>query len=159
MSIEISVVIWTIISFAALYYVLKFLLFKPIISFMDNRNARIKAGFQARESALSEKDECRRLGEEEVKEAHARAKGILAEVREQDDEKRRVVLENARRLAAGEAEAIDTHARQDEQTDISSLIGEMPELVYVLAGSILQDEDAARGCEDIIAAAVAAEYK
>lgn len=44
MTIQFSVVIWTIINFVLLYLVLNFLLFKPMLKFMDERNAKIEQG-------------------------------------------------------------------------------------------------------------------
>lgn len=44
MTIQFSVVIWTIINFALLYLVLNFLLFKPMLKHMDERNAKIEQG-------------------------------------------------------------------------------------------------------------------
>ncbi len=51
MTIQISVVIWTIINFVLLYLVLNFLLFKPMLKFMDERNAKIEQG----KTAVAEK--------------------------------------------------------------------------------------------------------
>ena len=60
MTIQLSVVIWTIINFALLYLVLNFLLFKPMLKFMDERNAKIEQGKTAvakKEAALKAKAE------------------------------------------------------------------------------------------------------
>lgn len=42
---------WTVINFFLLYFILKNLLYKPIIRFMDERQARIDAGFAAEKKA------------------------------------------------------------------------------------------------------------
>ncbi len=42
MSIQISVVIWTVICFVALYFILKYLLFNPILDIMDKRQEKIE---------------------------------------------------------------------------------------------------------------------
>ncbi|MBQ0109644.1 MAG: hypothetical protein KBS44_05140, partial [Clostridiales bacterium] len=42
MSIQLNVVIWTVINFCLLMLVLNFLLFKPLLAFMDKRNAKIE---------------------------------------------------------------------------------------------------------------------
>lgn len=42
---------WTVINFFLLYFILKNLLYKPLIRFMDERQARIDAGFAAEKKA------------------------------------------------------------------------------------------------------------
>ncbi|MBR6593785.1 MAG: hypothetical protein IKK83_01180 [Clostridia bacterium] len=44
MTIQFEVVIWTVINFFLLYGVLHFLLFKPVLKVMDERDAKIKQG-------------------------------------------------------------------------------------------------------------------
>ena len=45
-SINISELIWTVINFLLLVLLLNRFLYKPVISFMENRQARIDAGLQ-----------------------------------------------------------------------------------------------------------------
>ncbi len=59
MTIQFSVVIWTIINFILLYLVLNFLLFKPMLKFMDKRNDKINQGrlsIAKRQEATMQKD-------------------------------------------------------------------------------------------------------
>lgn len=75
MTIQLSVVIWTIINFILLYLVLHFLLFKPMLKVMDDRNAKIKQG----QSLVAKK---RAAAEEEKKAAEEfalRREKLLAE--------------------------------------------------------------------------------
>ena len=69
MSLQISLTVWTVICFIALAFILDRLLFKPILSFMDRRDEKVR---QARE----EKDSAVRAREEEIdrlEEANAEA--------------------------------------------------------------------------------------
>ena len=47
MSINISELIWTVICFLVLLFVLKKLLYDPIIRVMDARNAEVEGGLEA----------------------------------------------------------------------------------------------------------------
>ena len=47
MTIQPSVVIWTVICFAALYFILKYLLFDPVLKVMDKREKKIADSFFA----------------------------------------------------------------------------------------------------------------
>ena len=50
-SINISELIWTVINFFLLMFLLNRFLYKPVISFMEKRQARIDAGLQEEQDA------------------------------------------------------------------------------------------------------------
>ena len=47
MTIEPSLIVWTVLCFLALVLILKKLLFQPMLTFMDARNAKIEAARKA----------------------------------------------------------------------------------------------------------------
>lgn len=51
MTIQPSVVVWTVICFAVLYFILKYLLFDPILKLMDARQKKIADAAKAKEDA------------------------------------------------------------------------------------------------------------
>lgn len=59
MTIQPSVVIWTILCFTALYFILKYLLFRPILSLMDQRQKKIDDAKASREAAARQQEEAR----------------------------------------------------------------------------------------------------
>lgn len=61
MTIQPSILIWTLISYCLLMLILDRLLFRPMLSFMDQRNARIAAAMQKKE------DDERALADAEAK--------------------------------------------------------------------------------------------
>lgn len=93
MTIQPSILIWTLISFCLLMLILDRLLFRPMLSFMDARNERIAAAqtkkeederaLSAAEAELSERREAARvrrteMAGAELADAKIRAKGMLA---------------------------------------------------------------------------------
>ena len=65
MTIEPSLIVWTVLCFLALVLILKKLLFQPMLTFMDSRNAKIEAARKAKEDARTEYEaEARRLADE-----------------------------------------------------------------------------------------------
>lgn len=69
MTIQISVVLWTVICFCLAMLILDKLLFKPLFAVMDKRNARISAAdvsARERERELEERRESARLAAEEA---------------------------------------------------------------------------------------------
>ena len=108
MTIEPSLIVWTVLCFLALMLILKKLLFQPMLTFMDARNAKIEAARKAKESARTEYEaEARRLADERAaQEAQLRQSGAEAlehaqeALRRQTAEKR---AEAAQRLAENRA--------------------------------------------------------
>ena len=96
MTIQPSVLVWTVICFCLLWLILRNLLFRPMLRFMDERNARI-----ARAEAKKHADE-QRLAEAEAAEAEARAaaEAERAEARK----KNRAEAEHAAAASVAEAQ-------------------------------------------------------
>ena len=80
MTIEPSLIVWTVLCFLALMLILKKLLFQPMLTFMDTRNAKIEAARKAKEDARTEYEaEARRLADERAaQEAQLRQSGAEA---------------------------------------------------------------------------------
>ena len=53
MTVQISVVLWTLICFALLYLILKFLLFRPLLAVMDRRTEKIENARRSAEQAAA----------------------------------------------------------------------------------------------------------
>ncbi len=93
MTIQLPVLLWTVICFAALVLILDRLLFRPLLAFMDRRAARVAAAkekaaaaeraaaeAEARRAELQQRaqEESARLSEETITQARAEAKARLA---------------------------------------------------------------------------------
>ena len=115
MSIQISVVVWTLICFAALYLVLRNLLFKPMLSVMDQRKKKI-------EDAAAAKKETERLLEMKRLEALAEQEALSRKAAEEEKlEAEKVRLEGKRLLEDAKRERItivdDYRARTESDYD------------------------------------------
>ena len=71
MTIEPSLIVWTVLCFLALMLILKKLLFQPMLTFMDTRNAKIEAARKAKEEEAAER---RQRNDELREEAAERAR-------------------------------------------------------------------------------------
>ena len=108
MTIEPSLIVWTVLCFLALMLILKKLLFQPMLTFMDARNAKIEASRKAKEQARADYEaEARRMADERAaQEAQLRQSGAEAleqvqeELRRETTQKR---AEAAQRLAENRA--------------------------------------------------------
>lgn len=63
MTIQISLVIWTIIGFTVLSLILNKFLFKPLLKVMDARNEKIRLGKEERQAALEREEKIRKANE------------------------------------------------------------------------------------------------
>lgn len=133
MTIQPSVLIWTVINFCLLMLILNKLLFKPLLAFMDARKNRIdaaKSELSAAEKAHS--DEKARL-EEERKKALAEADDLArAEI---SDERSRIIAETAKakkEYEAGKREKETQFAHDGEKLELE-LCSRLDELADAFA--------------------------
>ena len=102
MTIEPSLIVWTVLCFFALMLILKKLLFQPMLTFMDTRNAKIEAARKAEYEA-----EARRLADERAaQEAQLRQSDAEALEQAQEELRRETTqkrAEAAQRLAENRA--------------------------------------------------------
>lgn len=81
MTIQVSVLIWTVICFCVLMLILNRLLFKPLLAFMDERSARIRRAKEKkalREKTLADREAQREAEKEQARlAADAQAKAVL----------------------------------------------------------------------------------
>ena len=99
LSINPSELIWTIIGFFALYFLLSRFLFRPLVSFMDERRARIDAGLneekQAQDALKEDAERLEQCREEELLSARRQ----LLEEKDRDERRRVEALAQAREAA------------------------------------------------------------
>lgn len=101
MTIQPSVLIWTVLSFCVLAYILNKFLFKPLLKVMDERNEKItgekekkRAELEAREKMLAEAEEERisiqknavTAGEQAAEQLHSETAAILVAKKQEYDE-------------------------------------------------------------------------
>ena len=95
MTIEPSLIVWTVLCFLALVLILKKLLFQPMLTFMDTRNAKIEAARKAKEDARTEYEaEARRLADERAaqeaaEQAERKAQRERVQQKKEAEEKRK----------------------------------------------------------------------
>ncbi|MBQ6507867.1 MAG: hypothetical protein IJI07_00185 [Flexilinea sp.] len=63
MTIQISLVIWTVIGFVTLSLILNKFLFKPLLSLMDARNEKIRKAEEERKAAIEREEKIRKARE------------------------------------------------------------------------------------------------
>ena len=133
-----SEVIWTILSFFALYFLLKRFLYTPLTRFMDERQARIDAGLQEERDARAALEEQQQELERQREESIDSAKALLSEQKQRDTERRAETIRQARQAAAdAQTRAREQAAALREQT-AAELDRRREELAACLAAHLLE---------------------
>ncbi|MGN0785557.1 MAG: ATP synthase F0 subunit B [Candidatus Aphodomorpha sp.] len=105
MTIQISVLLWTVITFCILMFFLNKFLFKPLLAFMDAREQKIASARERREKAALALETAEREAEEKRRAAEKQARDAAA-----------AAILDAKRLAAKQtAEAENKYALLLEQ--------------------------------------------
>lgn len=140
MSINVSEVIWTVICFFVLLFVLKKLLFTPLITFMEDRKARVDAALAEKRAAEQQQQESNNALQDSWKARSDEAKQLVAEGGKSDDKDRAAVLQQAQEQAAQAQSDARGRIEQEAAAVQQEANEQMDELVTVLAQQLLQDE-------------------
>ena len=122
MTIQPSVIVWTVLCFAALYCILKYLLFDPVLAVMDAREKKISDAKKAAEAARARAEEERSRALEDQKSAAqarlaaeaAQADRLRREGKERLDEAERAHFERLSAYRAASEAAFDADLKQAE---------------------------------------------
>ena len=139
-SINISELIWTVINFFLLYFLLNRFLYRPLISFMEQRQAGIDAKVQEKLEAqerVRENDE--RLAEEKAK-SRDEAKRILNQAESELQQRRSEALLKAQETSAQERKDAEAALEQRRQQTAEKLQGATSELAEVLTQRLLAED-------------------
>lgn len=140
MSINVSEVIWTIICFFVLLFVLKKFLFGPLITFMEDRKARVEAGMAEATKAKQEQEEKEAALRDSWKLRSDEAKQLVADGKAADDKASAEVLRQAQAQAAAAEQEARERVQQEGETARNEVNGQMDDLVTALAQQLLQKE-------------------
>ena len=149
-----GLMIWTLISFALTFFVLRRYAFGPIQKAIDDRRRRIR---QALEEADNARAEARRLLEEHrrlIGQARGEAEGILAEARRVADAQRERVKEETEADRQRRLEDTRRQIEAETRRALEQIRAEVADLALVAAEKVtrksLDDEDQRRLIDDAI---------
>ena len=123
MTIQISLVIWTIIGFITLSFILNKFLFKPILKVMDERNKKIEAAETNRQTELARREKT--LKALEIAKAAHEQEALKAKQAELENERKKTETILADKKAEYDAElekirqkySTDTKAAEENLSD------------------------------------------
>ena len=140
LQISVPEFIWTIISFFLFMFLLNKFLFKPVMTLMDERKARIDAGLEEGKKARTALEENEARLAQELAEKGSEARSVISEARSEAEKAKSETLD----AAHAEAEKLHKNVRErvkaEEADAVKELDGNMPELVALLSGRLLGGE-------------------
>ena len=139
-SINISELIWTVINFFLLLFLLNRFLYKPVISFMEQRQARIDAKLREEEEAKAriEENDARIL--DEKARSREEAKKLLALNAEEIEKHNAEVLQEAKKASVQNRKDSEAALSQRQEKTAQQLHEAAPELAAMLAETLLSEE-------------------
>jgi len=149
-TIQVSILLWTILCFVALMLVLNRLLFRPLLGFMDKRREKIDGAKHARQTALREREEELQRREEDrasaKKQAMQDAAAALEDVRQEYAEKTAgKKADNEHRIAE-----LRGDLAKESETILASVEPRMDELVLAVADCVrIRGEEGADAPTDL----------
>jgi len=114
MTIQISLIIWTVIGFTVLALILNRFLFKPLLKVMDARNEKIRKGEEERRAALEREEKVRKANE--IANAARRQEAIKAAEHALENEQKKTESVLAEQKAKYEAALEEIRVRYDADT-------------------------------------------
>lgn len=142
LQISISEFLWTIISFFPFMFLLKKILYNPVLNFMDERKARIDEGLDEGKTAARALEENREKLNAELAESSNAAREMIGAARSEADKEKSKVLAAAHEEAADLHKQVQERLKNEEVQAVADIESSMPELVKLLSEKLLHSSEA-----------------
>ena len=139
-SINISELIWTVINFFLLFFLLNRFLYKPVLSFMEARQARIDAKLREEEEAKACIEDNDARIQDDMARSREEAKKLLALNAEEIEKHNAEVLQEAKKASAQNRKDSEAALAQNQEKTAQQLHEAAPELAAMLAERLLSEE-------------------
>ncbi|MDN5277514.1 MAG: F-type H+-transporting ATPase subunit b [Clostridiales bacterium] len=134
--------LWTfifhIINVVILFFFLKWLLFKPIKSFLDRRTQSFEAKIEELKKRESEIEENKRLSREELEKVRQQVKAIMEQAERTAQDRMREAQQEAQRQAEAMLAQARRQIEQEREQAIEALKAQAANLAVELASKVLQ---------------------
>ena len=137
--------LWTIVSFFLFMFLLKKVLYEPILKVMDARSERIKAGLEEGKNAQKALDESKAQLAAELSEKGGEARQLISDARTEAEKAKSEVLSTAHTEAEQLHKQVRERVSAEEAAAVSSVESDMPELVAILSNKLLHSDEVVTG--------------
>jgi F-type H+-transporting ATPase subunit b len=134
----------TVLILIVLYFVLKFLFFKPLLAVMAEREARTAGAQKAAEAAQAAAAEKIKQYQDALKQARAKLYGEQEAARKKHLDERAALLKASRNLAAAEVSAAKERVAKEVAAARRELEAGVPQLAAEIARRVLESPSSPR---------------
>ena len=139
-SINISELIWTVINFILLFVLLNRFLYKPLITFMSDRQARIDAGLREEEDAKAAIEKNNERLQEEKDKSREEARQLLAQNAEEIEKHSAEMMQEAKKTSVQNRKEMEAALAEKQLQTGEQLRDAAPELASILTARLLDGE-------------------
>jgi F-type H+-transporting ATPase subunit b len=155
LGLNVGAFIWYLVNFLLLLFLLQRFLYKPILTALANRTARIQESIENAEQVKQQLSRAQQDYDAQMSRARQEAAQIMAQANERAQVQAREVLANAQ----AEAERIKAEAQQQAQQEREQLLrglqGQLANLVTQTASTVIGQELKTTGHERLIQQSIA----
>ena len=133
--------LWTIISFFLFMFLLKKVLYEPILKVMDTRAEHIKAGLEEGRNAQKALEESKAKLADELNEKNGEARQLVSDARTEAEKAKGEVLATAHAEAEQLHKQVREKVKAEEAAAVRSVESNTPELAAVLSNKLLHSDE------------------
>lgn len=154
MEINVSVLIWAMVNFLILLFVLKFLLFKPLMAALDGRTKGIEESLGLAEEAKLQLDRLKVDQAQQLVTVRAETQALRASVAKAAEEDRARIVTEAHDEATKVITRAQAQIEEEKDRAIAAIRGEMASIAIAAASRVIQrnlsGEDSERLVDDFL---------
>ena len=133
--------LWTVVSFFLFMFLLKKVLYEPILKVMDARNASIKEGLDEGKNAQKALEDSKAKFALELSEKGSDARAVVSDARAEAEKAKSRLLSDAHAEAEKLHGELKAKVRAEECSEGDAIESDMPELVAILTAKLLGNEE------------------
>lgn len=142
MEIKLLQILFQIVNFSVVLGALTYLLYKPVLKVLDERQKRIVEGQRAAEAAIKDKEKLTELEKEVKQAAEKQASEILEKARESAKRTEAELLASARKKAEEEVEKLTSSWKDEKKQHLEDMRREFVSAVVATAEKVVGTLDA-----------------
>lgn len=139
MDIQLPQIIFQIINFSVVMGALTYLLYKPVLKVLEERQKRIEEAQKAAEESIRERDRIAQIEQEVTNKAEQKASEILEKARENAKAAEKELLVKARQQAEAEIEKLTANWQEEKKQHLTDMKHEFVSTVITTAEKVVAE--------------------
>lgn len=147
---EVNELFWGAISFAVLYFLIRYVLLPPVQRVMNDRAATIQADRDAADAARAKAGSASAELDDQLADVRAEAAGVIEEARAEAEAERQRLVARAEREVSAMKEIAETEIARDREEAMSALRPQVAQLAVGAASKVMNRQIDAGAAQPVI---------